>query len=175
MSLNHSKSACDVQKKIELRAINEQWTLHFVQKKTKKIQILEQEAQKLSIIADHETMGRRKSVEKWLKQYSIQYLFPWIDQISKETGLHYQNVTIRGQRTRWGSCSEQHAISLNYKLLFLPQRLVDHLLLHELCHTVHLDHSKHFWQLLASYDKNWYEKRLHCQKAHHYIPSWLDQ
>jgi len=160
---------------IELRAINENWSITFTQDCKKKPHILQQTPRQLLFIADHKKVNCKPYIETWLKKYAKKYLPPWLDNVSQQTGLKYQRISIRGQRTRWGSCSEQQSISLNYKLLFLPQRLVEHLLLHELCHTVHLDHSNQFWQLLASFDKHWYEKKLHCQKAHHYVPSWLDE
>lgn len=160
---------------ISLHALQEDWLVCFVQKRTKKIQIQQVTPAEIHFFADHQQIEHKQVIEPWLKQYAKQHLTPWLDKISTLTGLEYNTLSIRGQRTRWGSCNEKKSITLNYKLLFLPARLVEHLLLHELCHTVHLNHSNHFWQLLAQHDRHWHETRRLCQKAHHYIPPWLER
>lgn len=76
------------------------------------------------------------------------HLGPRLAFLGGRHGLAWRRLTVRGQRTRWGSCSSTGTISLNWKLLFLRPALVDYVLLHELAHTRHLDHSKAFWALL---------------------------
>jgi predicted metal-dependent hydrolase len=66
-------------------------------------------------------------------------------------GFTYNRVAIRNQRTRWGSCSHHNNISLNVKLVMLPQQLTDYVLLHELVHTRFHDHSRRFWAELDRY------------------------
>lgn len=62
-------------------------------------------------------------------------------------------VTIRNQRTRWGSCSEGSTVSFNWRLILLPPEIMDHIIYHELAHLTHLNHSQDFWDLLQHYDK----------------------
>jgi predicted metal-dependent hydrolase len=90
----------------------------------------------------------------WLKKQAKIVLPNWLNELSKKNNLPFNSVRIRAQKTRWGSCSARKNINLNYQLLFLPTGLVQHILLHELCHTVHLNHSKAFWQLLTRLDPN---------------------
>jgi len=76
------------------------------------------------------------------------FLTARLKQLSKEHGFVYRHVSIRNQRTRWGSCSHRNDISLNMKLLALPDDLIDYVILHELVHTAIPNHGKKFWAVL---------------------------
>lgn len=71
-------------------------------------------------------------------------------ELAKEHNFQFNKISIRNQRTRWGSCSSKNNISLNMKLLHLPQHLIDYILLHELVHTKVKNHSKDFWNELET-------------------------
>lgn len=73
-----------------------------------------------------------------------------IRRLSERTGLHYGRLSIRASRSRWGSCSGQNNISLSLFLMLLPEHLRDFIILHELCHTRHHNHSPQFHALLDS-------------------------
>ncbi len=75
--------------------------------------------------------------------------------LAQKAGLRIGRVTVRDQRGRWGSCSSTGAVSLNWRLVLLPPALQDHVILHELAHRVHLDHSDSFWRQLAAWDPDW--------------------
>ena len=68
-----------------------------------------------------------------------------LEWLASKHGFSYNKVSIRNQKTRWGSCSSKNNISLNMKLVRLPDELVDYIILHELAHTIVKDHSKAFW------------------------------
>ena len=72
-----------------------------------------------------------------------------LDLINKFYGFEYGRVSIRSQKTRWGSCSAKGNINLNIKIFALPEHLRRYILVHELCHTEELNHSKNFWDLVA--------------------------
>ncbi len=74
--------------------------------------------------------------------------------LAKEHGFTCNNVSIREQKTRWGSCSHKNNISLNLKLVLLPKELIDYVMLHELVHTRIHNHSKRFWAELDRYTGN---------------------
>lgn len=71
-----------------------------------------------------------------------------IARLSEVTGLKYEKLTIRASRTKWGSCSGRNHISLSLFLMALPEHLRDYVIIHELCHTVHHNHSPRFHALV---------------------------
>jgi predicted metal-dependent hydrolase len=97
---------------------------------------------------------------------------PWLDELSDQTGLFYGNVSVRGQRTRWASCSSKGNINLNYRLLFLSPDVVRYILNHELCHTVHLNHSRVFWSRLASLEPDYKIFNDRAKRGMEEVPEW---
>jgi len=85
------------------------------------------------------------------KNLARKMLIDRLIKISKKTGLSFNKVSIRNQKTRWGSCSFANNISLNIKLINLPEKLIDYVIYHELVHTVEKNHSRNFWNLLNHY------------------------
>ena len=71
-----------------------------------------------------------------------------LERLAKEYGFTYKEVKTRNSKTRWGSCSSKQTISLSFYLMLLPQHLIEYVLLHELCHTIHMNHGSAFWNLL---------------------------
>jgi predicted metal-dependent hydrolase len=78
-----------------------------------------------------------------------------VDRLSTKVGVTVQQVSVRDQTTRWGSCSTNGTLSLNWRLVLLPPMLHDHVILHELSHRRHMDHSDRFWNQLAAWDPEW--------------------
>lgn len=95
-----------------------------------------------------------------------------LQQTALNTGLEYTSCRIRAQRSRWGSCSAKKNISLNRNLLFLPRPLVDQLMLHELCHTVHMNHSAQYWRLVQSHQPDFLRLEDELKSARHHVPRW---
>lgn len=82
---------------------------------------------------------------------SQQDLFNRLSLLSKQHNFSFNRVTFRCQKTKWGSCSAKNNINLNVSIVFLPAPLQDYILLHELCHIRHKNHSKNFWLELDKY------------------------
>ena len=70
-------------------------------------------------------------------------------------GITYGRVSVRKQKTRWGSCSSKGNISLNFLLVRAPKDVMDYVIIHELCHRRHMNHSSSFWRLVETFDPNY--------------------
>ena len=116
----------------------------------------------------------RNLLKLWLKQKAEHHLTKWLWQVSLRLNLPYRTTVIRGQKTLWGSCSRDRNISLNYKLLFLEPDVVEYVLIHELCHTIHMNHSSKFWQLVQQHQANYQALDKSLNQAWRIIPAWLD-
>ena len=116
----------------------------------------------------------REALNRWLSRRARVSLIPRLELLAGEHGLWFERASIRHQRSRWGSCSRRRTISLNARLLFFPPELVDYVLLHELCHTVELNHSLRFWRVLEEHCPGSAAFRRRLRSAASYIPDWLD-
>jgi len=97
-------------------------------------------------------------------------------EVASENGFDVGIISVRLQKTRWGSCSKQANISLNAKLLFLPRDLMDYVLMHELCHTVYHNHSRDFWFLMEKHLPKALEyRRAIRDDSWKFVPPWLER
>jgi hypothetical protein len=94
--------------------------------------------------------GRIPALERWYRRSAQAEITPRLDWACARAGTDYTRLTIRGQRTRWASCSQDGAMSFNWRLLLAPEPVLDYVVWHEVCHLEIMDHSPRFWALLAS-------------------------
>lgn len=114
------------------------------------------------------------ALKRWLGRKSRRSLIPVLRQLSDQSGLAFNNTMVGNQRTRWASCSPAGTISLNQKMLFLPERLVRYIFVHELCHTVHLNHSRRFWSLVSKYQPDYRQLDGELRAAGRFVPPWAE-
>ena len=101
---------------------------------------------------------------KWLKKKAKEYLPAKLALISESTGITFRRARISGAKKSWGSCSPDGTISLSWRLMMCPPEAIDYVIVHELCHRLHMDHSKEFWAEVESRMPD-YKKRK----------KWLDE
>src|SRR5581483_11603246 len=101
----------------------------------------------------------RLAIERWYRSMARVEIEPRLDRASAEAGLAYTGLDIRGQRTRWASCSARGRMSFNWRLLLAPERVLEYVVWHEVCHLAVLDHSPRFWALLDRHRPSWREER----------------
>ena len=171
--LEQDKSNVILPNKIFLRAINQTWNIEYIESQNP-LKIIHRPHQEIAIVGEiQDKTYCKKLLIHWLKQLANIYLKNHLSILSQKIQLPYNKVTIRDQETRWGSCTKDKNISLNYKLIFLPEHLASHIMIHELCHTVHLNHSDNFWKLVGKFDSDWQENRVAARKVDEFIPKWL--
>jgi predicted metal-dependent hydrolase len=93
----------------------------------------------------------RGAIERWYRRAARSEIGPRLDAAVATLGQVYTGLTIRGQRTRWGSCSTSGNMSFNWRLVLGPEDVLDYVIWHEACHLVVMDHSRRFWALLEGH------------------------
>jgi predicted metal-dependent hydrolase len=99
------------------------------------------------------------ALERWYRRAARAEIQPRLDAAAAALGASYERMTIRAQRTRWGSCSAAGAVSFNWRLLLGPEEVLDYVVWHEACHLRVLDHSPRFWALLERHCPGYREPR----------------
>jgi predicted metal-dependent hydrolase len=102
---------------------------------------------------------RLKALEKFYRGEARCWLEARVEFWRRVMGFGPRSLTIRGQRTLWGSCTSEGAVSLNWKLMSCPPEVIDYVVVHELCHLKEQNHSARYWALVSSFIPNYRELR----------------
>ena len=163
---NHKKITINTKPDIlNLKMLNEQWSVKYVEGEKNQIEYNELADKCLQIRGEiNSDQLVQKIIGLFLKN-KASHIFPdCIKQIASLYKFDFDRVKIRGQKGRWGSCSSRKIINLNYKLLFMPERVARYVFIHELCHTIEMNHSAKFWQLVESCDPNYKEHEVYLKE-----------
>jgi predicted metal-dependent hydrolase len=115
----------------------------------------------------------RAGLRAWLMRTAKARLEPRVAALAAAMGVRYSRVSIRRQRSRWGSCSVRGTISLNVCLLFQRPAVVDYLIVHELTHVRHMNHSARFWDAVAAHCAGWRALDRELLQGWHHVPRWV--
>jgi len=113
------------------------------------------------------------AIRRWLGGIAKEEFAPRLQALSNLTGIDYKKMQVRAQRTCWGSRSSSGTLSLNLCLMFLCPELMRYLMIHELCHGRHMNHSKRFWRLVARFEPRYRCLDRELGEGWRSVPSWL--
>lgn len=113
------------------------------------------------------------ALKRWLAATARKHFDPWLRSLSELTGTPFNKLQVRAQRSCWGSRSSSGTISLNLCLLFLEPELVRYLMIHELCHGRHMNHSKSFWRFVGKFEPDYKKLDRELTECWNRVPSWL--
>ena len=108
----------------------------------------------MKVVTFHVTNKRsyRRNIKAWYREQTRTIIAERLPAIASRMGLQYNRVTIKSQRSRWGSCSKKRNLNFNLLLSAAPAEVIDYVIVHELAHITELNHSKRFWDIVASAD-----------------------
>jgi hypothetical protein len=158
---------------LELRAASEVWRLHIAGG-TGRLRLAEVTSERVLRITGVASNARlRAGLRTWLMRAAHRRLTPRVAALAAATGVSYSQVSVRRQRSRWGSCSARGTISLNCCLLFQRPDVVDYLIIHELMHVKHMNHSARFWQAVERHCAGWRELDRELTQGWRHVPRWV--
>jgi predicted metal-dependent hydrolase len=172
---NRPKPAVFPPPQIEFAATGERWRLHIAggSGAVRTAELGDSLTRVLCVTGTGGPGAVRKALRAWLLRAALPRLTPRVAALSAATGIPYSRVSIRRQRSRWGSCSARGTISLNACLLFQPPAVVDYLVVHELTHVRHMNHSARFWQAVERNCEDWRALDRELVQGWRNVPRWV--
>jgi predicted metal-dependent hydrolase len=162
---------------ITFAVVGERWRLHMAGGAERlAIRELGEDAERFRVLRVSgvtNSKGLRKALRAWLLRAARERLEPRVAALSAATGIEYSRVSIRRQRSRWGSCSVSGTISLNACLLFHRPEVVDYLVIHELTHVKHMNHSARFWAAVEKHCPDWRRLDRELVQGWRTVPRWV--
>lgn len=158
---------------VDLRAAQEVWHVSYRESGGRKAVQEQSRAGGGELIVGVGEPRARRAMRDWLVNRARPFLIRRVDALSQFTGLRPRDISIRRQRTRWGSCTHRRRINLNCAALFLDRTLVDYLIVHELCHLRYMNHSRHFWALVSSFEPHYRQREAELSDSWNAVPGWV--
>lgn len=157
-----------------MRAVGERWEVKYRRRAGGRARVMASGSTLTVHYDGRDERAARRALRRWLVERARSYFGEHLPHICRYTGFSFKKLQIRGQTSRWGSCSSRKTLSLNYKLLFLEPELVRYLILHELAHTRHLDHSARFWRLVEEFEPKCRELDQELGESWRDVPAWVE-
>lgn len=101
------------------------------------------------------TRDHRNQLDRFLKATAEKYIAPRTYALAEKMGVSFTTLSFRQQKTRWGSCSSRGNLQFNWRLVHYPPAIIDYVIIHELAHRTHMNHSRAFWQRVAQFDSDY--------------------
>ena len=108
---------------------------------------------------EHKTLKIQQYLQNWYRNKAQERLKEKTERYAKQIGVSPAAVSVRNFKSRWGSCDKKGLLVFNWNIIKAPHSVVDYVVVHELCHLIHPNHSKEFWQVVGRFDSNYLEHR----------------
>ena len=108
-------------------------------------------------------------MDKWVKEYAKKKLSEQVQLKSEDLKLYPTKISIKNQKSRWGTCTSKGHIMLNWRLIFAPPSIAEYVIIHELCHMRHMNHSALFWLEVEKYDSTYKTQRDWLKRNGHLL------
>lgn len=164
---------------LDLPAINERWEVRYADPDANqtpmstRVRVATQGVIQVCGPESGRAEERALALRAWVRAKAASALPTWLNALARDLRMPFSRVTIRDQRSRWGSCTRHGRINLNCKLLFLPPSWTRYVLIHELCHTKIMNHGPDFWTLLTLHEPQARSIRMEMRQAWRKLPAWL--
>lgn len=159
-------------RKIGLPASGDSWKVVYQSSDSREASVRECDGSLFVRRPDGDPLKTRAAMHRWLARKARSHLQDVLDQLAAAHGFDYRRLAIRGQKTRWGSCSTTGTISLNYLLMFLAPAAANSVVLHELCHTRYMSHGPRFYALLERLEPAYRQLDEQVRDGWRSVPAW---
>jgi len=156
-------------------ATGERWHVRYRPTGSLTVRVLSRGDTLLLSGATRDSVKCLRALQRWLQVRAVERLVPQLSELAAAVGLVPTGVGVRGQLARWGGCSARGFVTLNRALLFLPPDLVRAVMLHELAHLRHPNHSAAFWAELGRLDVAMASHRVEIALAWDAVPGWAER
>jgi predicted metal-dependent hydrolase len=170
----HPPESTELPGRIELRAVGQTFRVHYRHDPAAKSVRYRLSGNLLTLSGN--TRAHKlclAAIKRWLAGIARQEFSPTLKAQSLRCGVSYEQMHIRAQRSCWGSRSSSGTVSLNLCLLFLRPELVRYLMVHEICHGRHMNHSRRFWKLVADFEPDFRQLDKELTECWQEVPAWL--
>ncbi|MFC1750257.1 M48 family metallopeptidase [Pseudomonadota bacterium] len=130
--------------------LGEEKLLHLVQRKGERSKVVER-GEDVYVHCNGILSDAKKTLENHLRKKAKQYFVERTEELAVQMGTTYSRITVRGQKSRWGSCAANRNLNFNWRLILTSPRTIDSIIIHELAHTVHMNHSASFYKLVEKH------------------------
>jgi hypothetical protein len=154
-----------------LKIVDKDYKIHITKSKMDSVVIFKEEQNIYANSTSLSTFHLKKLFDTKFRPFALSIISEELKKLALEFSFNYNHVSVKNTTSRFGSCSSRNNLNFNWQIIFLPYSVFRHILLHELSHTVHHNHSSKFWQHLASCDPSWREHRryLKTHASSHFI------
>lgn len=109
----------------------------------------------------------KQQLQQFLKGTAEKYITPRTHELAKKMTITFNRLSYKAQKTRWGSCSSLGNINFNWRLIYFTPEVIDYVIIHELAHRQHMNHSDAFWNVVKIYDPEYRKHRGTLKRARH--------